>query len=106
MSAVENIDKTWWWSDSDEEGWLLGSNWLTRLIQGTASFQTIPTSTRDPVSRVARVARAVEWALGVGAVGVWVAVVSERQMRVGQLIKVALVDVYESGNRVIASQWK
>ena len=37
------------------------------------------TETRGPVSRVARVARAVERALGVGAVGVGVAIVGAEQ---------------------------
>ena len=43
------------------------------------------TGTRDSVSRVARVARAVERALGVGTVGVWVAVVRSSK---------TLVDIY------------
>ena len=41
-------------------------------------LRLILTFTRDPVSRVARVARAVERALGVRAVGVCVAVMSVR----------------------------
>ena len=52
------------------------------------------TQTSDSISRVSRVTRAVERALGVGAVGVRVTVMGKVVIIMRQSISIAFIDVY------------
>ena len=74
-------------------GELVGPKLLS-CVHDQLSKPHMPTNARDPVSRVARVARAVERALGVGAVGVWVAIMVVVIMSSGERFDGTLVNIW------------
>ena len=75
-----------------QENWLYSFNpTLNSLCNGRFAL----TCTRDSVSRVARVARAVERAFVIGAVGIQVAVVMVVLVNRVQVTWDALVNIYE-----------